>query len=115
MPKKALEGVKVVEWAGFVSGPYAAKLLADLGAEVIKIEKPKSGDEARMRGPFPDDKPHPERSGLFQYLNTNKIGISLNIESTKGRKIFKDLVEQADILIEDNSPNVVKEMGLDSD
>ncbi|MDY7033708.1 MAG: CoA transferase [Thermodesulfobacteriota bacterium] len=113
MPKKALAKVKVVEWAQFVSGPYCSKLLADLGAEVIKIEKPGTGDESRRRGPFPNDIPHPEKSGLFFYLNTNKRGITLNMENPAGRKIFKELIQEADILIEDHQPKVTEKHGLD--
>ena len=113
MAKKALAGVKVVEWGQFVSGPYCTKLLADLGAEVIKIEMPKFGDETRRRGPFLNDTPHPERSGFFFYLNTNKLGITLNIKSSKGQRIFKDLVKEADIIVEDNPPGKIKDLGLD--
>ena len=113
MPKKALANAKVVEWAQLVSGPYCSKLLADLGADVIKIEPPKIGDEARKRGPFPKDIPHSEKSGLFFYLNTNKRGITLNMECAEGREVFKDLIKDADILIENNPPQTVKKMGLD--
>ena len=113
MAKKALEGVKVLEYAQFVAGPYCSKLLADLGAEVIKIEKPGAGDEARRRGPFPGDIPHSERSGLFLYLNTNKMGITLNVETATGKGIFRELVRRSDILVEDKQPEVMKELGLD--
>lgn len=99
MEKRALQGVRVLECAEFVSGPYCSKLLADLGAEVIKIEKPGRGDVARMRGPFPGDRTHLEQSGLFLYLNINKLGITLDVE--KGRDIFFELVKRSDILIED--------------
>lgn len=99
MEKRALQGIRVLECAEFVSGPYCSKLLADLGAEVIKIEKPGEGDASRMRGPFPNDVAHPERSGLYLYLNTNKLGITLDME--KGRDIFFELVKISDILIED--------------
>src|SRR4030042_330019 len=113
MSTKALTGVKVLEYAGFVAAPYCAKLLADLGAEVVKIEKPVICDEARKWGPFPKDVPHSEKSGLFLYLNTNKVGITLNLETYTGREIFKKLVNSADILIEDNRPEVMRESGLD--
>ena len=63
----ALSGLKVLECGEFVSAPYCGKLLADLGADVIKVEKP-GGDSARKQGPFPQDIPHPEKSGLFLYL-----------------------------------------------
>ena len=112
MAKSAFEGVKVLEYAQFVSGPYCAKLFADLGAEVIKIEEPGSGDKARTRGPYPGDAPHAERSALFLYLNTNKKGITLDPKNEDGKKIFLDLVRWADILIEDNSPKVMEELGL---
>lgn len=111
MVEGALSDLKIVEYADFISGPFCAKLMADLGAEVIKVEPP-SGDKARRSGPFPSDVPHPERSGLFLYLNTNKLGITLNLKSTTGTKIFKELIKQADILIENYPPSVMKELGL---
>jgi len=113
MDEKVLTGVKVLEYANFIAGPYCGKLLADLGAEVIKIEKPVVGDEARQYGPFPDDLPHPERSGLFLYLNTNKLSITLNTEAATGAKILKELLKKSDIFIEDNPPTVMEELGLD--
>jgi crotonobetainyl-CoA:carnitine CoA-transferase CaiB-like acyl-CoA transferase len=113
MDEKALTGVKVLEYASFIAGPYCGKLLADLGAEVIKIEKPAVGDEARQYGPFPYDLPHPERSGLFLYLNTNKLSITLNVEAATGAKIFKELLKESDIFIEDNPPAVMESLGLD--
>ena len=99
MGKKALTGVKVLENSRMVAGPYCAKMLADFGAEVIKIEKPGVGDAARNREPFLDDIPHPERSGLFLYLNTNKLGVTLDMASQAGRNIFLELVKQTDILV----------------
>lgn len=96
-----------------VSGPYCGKLLADLGAEVIKIEGPGAGDEARRRAPFPNDIPHPEKSGLFLYLNSNKMGITLNPQTTTGMAIFKELVKGTDVLIEDNRPTATKGLGMD--
>ena len=93
-----LSGLKVVEYCEFVSGPFCTKMLADLGAEVIKIERPE-GDEARRRGPYLHDDPNPELSGLFLYHNTNKKGVTLNLESEKGREIFKELIKEADVLV----------------
>jgi len=115
MSKKALDGVKVLEFAEFVAGPYCSKLLADLGAEVIKVERPGAGDEARKKGPFPDDIPHQEKSALFLYLNTNKSGITLNLNSTTGKGIFKSLITDTDILIEDSYPERARELGIDFD
>lgn len=114
MKETALEGVKVIEYASLVVGPYCTKLLADLGARVIKIERP-GGDEARRRGPFPKDVPHPERSGLFLYVNTNKLGITLAPETSTGRKVFQALVEWADVLVEDTPPGAMAELGLTYD
>jgi CoA:oxalate CoA-transferase len=112
MPDKALSHLKVLELCNLVCGPYCTKLLADLGAEVIKIEQPGVGDKARQRGPFPNDIPHPEQSGLFLYLNTNKSSITLDIKTSKGRDILKQLIKQADIFVEDNPPRILKELGL---
>jgi crotonobetainyl-CoA:carnitine CoA-transferase CaiB-like acyl-CoA transferase len=113
MTETALAGVKVLEYARLVAGPYCTKLVADMGAEVIKIEPPNGGDEARRREPFLKDVPHPERSGLFFYLNTNKMGITLNLNTTTGREMFKELVKDADVLVEDHPPQAMAELGLD--
>jgi len=110
--EKALEGVKVLEFAGFVSGPYCSKLLADLGAKVIKVEEPGIGDEARRRGPYSGDISHLDRSGLFLYLNTNKLSVTLDPRTRTGRDIFLALVKWADILIEDKSPRQMQGLEL---
>ena len=113
MTQGALQGVRLLEYGQMVSAPYCAKLLADLGAEAIKIEQPPAGDPARARGPFPDDIPHPEKSGLFLYVNTNKLGITLDPHTPTGRLIFQRLVQQADVLIEDRPPGEMERLGLD--
>jgi len=113
MAKQALSGLKVVEYGQFISAPLCAKMLADLGAEVIKVEAPDTGDEARRYGPFPDDDPHPERSGMFLYLNANKLGITLNLKTATGKKIFLELIKEADIFVENNPPRVMEKLGLD--
>jgi CoA:oxalate CoA-transferase len=110
---KALAGIRVLEYCQMVAGPYCTKLLADLGAEVIKIEKPGVGDESRKRAPFLNDIPHPERSGLFLYLNTNKLGITLNIENSAGKKVFTELAKESDVLVEDTPPGMMRKLGLD--
>ena len=106
-----LAGMSVLEFGPGFSGAYCAKLLADFGAEVIKIESPE-GDPARGRGPFPEKKPHPEKSGLFIYLNTNKYGITLDCQTSEGREIFKNLVEKTDILVQTFPPARLSELGL---
>ena len=110
--KKALAGLRVVEYAGFVAGPYCAKLLADMGAEVVKVEEPAAGDDARRWGPFRGDAPHPEKSGLFLYLNTNKLGMTLNPRLATGREVFLRLAAASHIVIEDSPPGVMEELGL---
>ena len=107
-----LQGLRVVELGHFVSASYCARLLADAGADVIKVEGPE-GDEARRRGPFPDDLPDPNRSGLFLYLNANKQGITLDLRSSLGKKLFVDLLKDADVLVENNPPREMDELGLD--
>lgn len=111
---QALAGLRVLDYSQFVSGPYCTKLLADLGAEVIKIE-PLEGDEARRFPPFFQDTPDKEMSGLFLYLNTNKWGITLNLDTQTGKLLFRKLVKQADLLIENHSPGKMKQYGLDYD
>ena len=113
MDREALSGLKVLEYGEFICAPYCGKLLADLGAEVIKVEPPGLGDKARHWGPFPQDLPHPEKSGLFLYLNTNKLGVTLNLESAAGIKIFTELVKQVDVLVENNPPKEMEWLGLD--
>jgi crotonobetainyl-CoA:carnitine CoA-transferase CaiB-like acyl-CoA transferase len=111
--KGALTGIKVIELCQMVAGPFCTKLLADLGADVIKIEEPRLGDEARRKGPFLNNITDPERSGLFAYLNTNKLGITLNIEISAGKDILKELIREPEtILIEDKPPKLMSELGL---
>jgi CoA:oxalate CoA-transferase len=112
MNQAALAGVKVLEYCEMVCGPYCAKLLADLGAEVIKLERPVTGDEARSRGPFLYDIPHPERSGLFFYLNTNKYGVTLDPTVSAGKLLFLELVKWADVLVEDTAPGTMESLEL---
>ena len=97
---KVLDGVKVIEYGKLISAPFCAKIFADMGAEVIKIEQPCCGDDSRRMEPFMNDIPGLERSGLFQYLNMNKKGITLNPETATGRKILLQLLKGADVFIE---------------
>ena len=109
---KALAGVKIVEYGNLVTAPFCARILADLGAEVIKIEKPDCGDDSRRQEPFFKDIPAIERSGLFLYLNMNKLGVTLNLETETGRKIFSELLKKADIFVENNPPRKMMELEL---
>lgn len=113
MAKQALSWLKVVEYGEFIAAPYCTKLMADLGAEVIKVEEPSVGDRARHHGPFLNDIPHPERSGLFLNLNTNKLGITLNIRTATGNRVLQQLLKEADVFVESNPPQEMKALGLD--
>ena len=107
-----LRGLRVVEVGEMVAAPYCAKLLGDLGADVVKIERPGSGDPARQRGPFPDGHPDGEHSALFLYLNTSKRSIVLDLDSGNGADTFRRLVADADVLIEDRAPGTMAALGL---
>jgi CoA:oxalate CoA-transferase len=112
MSEGPLTGVTVVDLSHHIAGPYCTKLMAGMGAEVIKIERPGSGDPARSMGPFPDDVPDPEKSGTFLYLNTGKKGITLNLKTTTGVSILGRLVKKADVLVENFEPRVMPSLGL---
>jgi crotonobetainyl-CoA:carnitine CoA-transferase CaiB-like acyl-CoA transferase len=111
-----LLGFTVLELGEGVSAPYCGKLLADYGADVIKVEPPE-GDPARRHGPFPDDRtgvglPHPEKSALFLYLNTNKKGVTLDFSTASGARLLRRLVEEADVLVENQPPGRLEELAL---
>src|SRR5439155_13993270 len=91
----ALDQLQVLEVGSGVAAAYGAKLLADLGAQVIKIEPPGRGDATRARGPFPGSVPHPEKSGLFLYLNANTRGITLGLSRPRGREGIERLAARA--------------------
>ena len=109
---KALAGLRVLELGDMVAAPYCGKLLASLGADVVKIEPPKVGDSSRRRGPFPGDAPHPERSGTFLYLNTGKRSVTLAVDNPKGREMLAQLVAGAHVLIHDCPPSAAAARGL---
>ena len=92
----------VLELGDFIAVPYAGKLLADAGAQVIKIERPDSGDTSRLFGPFPGDETDPERSGLFAYLNRGKRGVALDLRSDSGRQLLNTLAASSDVILADS-------------
>ncbi len=112
LPNHALRDLRVVEYAEMVSGPMCGKMFADMGAEVIKVERPGRGDEARGHPPYPGDVPHPEKSGFFLYLNTSKKSLTLDPATLGGAEIFKRLIADADILIENMPPGHLANIGL---
>jgi CoA:oxalate CoA-transferase len=103
-----LRGVRVLDLTRVLAGPYATMLLADLGAEVVKVEEPGVGDEARRVGPFLDGV-----SAYFVSINRGKRGLTLNLKVEAGCRLFLDLVRQADILVENYRPGVMRRLGLD--
>lgn len=112
MGKKALSQLKVIDLSWNIAGPYCTKMLADSGAEVIKIEQPVIGDPSRQEGPFPNDEKNLDASGLFLYLNNNKKSITVDIKSKRGQEIIKELIKDADILVENFDPRVMASLGL---
>lgn len=113
MAGQTLSEVKVVDLTWYIAGPFCTKLFADFGADVLKIERPPDGDPARKIGPFLGDDPHPEKSLLFSHLNLNKKSVILDLKSANGRDTVKELVKDADILVENFSPGVMERFGLD--
>ena len=113
MTYSLLEGLRVLELGQFLSAPYCGKLLADMGAEVIKIEPPGTGDHARQYGPFLADDPHPERSGIFLYLNANKRGVTLDLGTPTGQGILRELVSRSDVLVHNLHPLEMDRLHLD--
>ncbi|OBI34810.1 CaiB/BaiF CoA transferase family protein [Mycobacterium colombiense] len=109
-----LAGLHIVEIASEISGPYAAKLLVDLGAEVIKIEPP-TGDPLRHWGPFASDIADPDRSGLFEYLNAGKHGATLDLSKAKDVAAARELIAQAHLLVDDSGPGTLEGCGLGVD
>ncbi len=107
--RKALEGIRVLDLTTFMSGPYASMVLGDLGAEVIKIEEPGSGDASRQIPPYF----HEGESLYYISLNRNKKGVTLNLNKEQGKSLFYGLAKKADILLENFRPGVTKKLGVD--
>ncbi len=110
-----LQGIRVLDLGTEVSGPFCAKLLADYGADVIKVEMPGQGDPARRMGPFVEDDPHPDKSIPFLYINTNKRGVTLDPRSDSGRELLDVLTQTADVVVENYSPSEAATLGLTYD
>ena len=108
--QQALENLTVLDLTRVVAGPYAGALLGDLGANVIKIEIPGTGDDARGYGPYENGE-----SMYYANLNRNKRGITLNMKTEKGKEVFLKLAEKADIVIENFRPGVMDKLGLGYD
>ncbi len=104
----ALAGVRVLELANFMAGPFCGMLLGDMGAEVIKVENPKVGDYTRETGPFVNGE-----SAGFMALNRNKKSITLNLKTDEGRALFRELAKTADVILENFRPGTMTDLGID--
>ena len=111
MAEGVFEGVKVLDLSQDIAGSFCARLLADYGADVIKVE-PSSGADLRRMGPFFKDDPHPEKSLFFLVMNLNKRSITLNIDTRDGRRLFRKLAEDADVVVESYKPGYLDGLGL---
>ena len=98
MSNTVLDGIRVLDLGDFASGPYCTRVLADLGAEVIKVEPP-TGDSARRYGPFPGDVEDPERSGLFLWLNYGKQSVTIDRDTAEGRTQLEALLADSDVAV----------------
>jgi crotonobetainyl-CoA:carnitine CoA-transferase CaiB-like acyl-CoA transferase len=108
----ALRGVRIIELAESVSGEYCGKLLADFGAELIKVERPGSGSPTRSMAPIMGGDGRVERSGLFAYLNTNKKSVALDLASQKDAERLHKMIAAADVVIDDHDEGWLKGAGL---
>lgn len=105
-----LENLKVLDLTRVLAGPYCTMLLGDLGADIIKIEMPKIGDDSRHFGPYQN-----EESAYFMSLNRNKKSMTLNLKSEEGRALLCDLVKKVDVIIENFRPGTMEKLGLGYD
>ncbi|MGH2371795.1 MAG: CoA transferase, partial [Chloroflexota bacterium] len=105
-----LAGLRVLELAIFMAGPYCGMLLADLGADVVKIENPDGGDFSRGSPPFVEGE-----SAGFLALNRNKRSLSLNLKHPQGREVLLRLAKDADVIVENFRPGTMHDLGIDYD
>jgi crotonobetainyl-CoA:carnitine CoA-transferase CaiB-like acyl-CoA transferase len=107
---KALEGIRVVDFSHFIAGPLATMILADMGAEVIKIEAPGRGDDLRRYPPLHPDLAH---GAPFLWTNRNKRSVALDLKSPEGLKVVRELIAKADVVVENFSTGVMERLGID--
>jgi crotonobetainyl-CoA:carnitine CoA-transferase CaiB-like acyl-CoA transferase len=109
-----LTGIKVIDLTEGVAGPYCTKLFADFGAEVIKVERPDTGDWTRHRGPFFKNRPGLENSLLFAYLNTNKRSVTLNLDTSFGQDVVRTLAKSSNVMVSGFPERHLRTRGLDA-
>ena len=105
---RPLEGIRVVDYSHFLAGPYVGRCLAALGAEVIKVERPGSGDAGRQHASVLDDR----SSGYFLQLNMGKRGVSVNMKDPRGKAFMERLCDSADVFVENYRPGALEKLGL---
>lgn len=108
--KGLLEGIVVLDLTRVLAGPYCGTLIADMGATVIKVENPTGGDDSRSMGPFING-----NSVYYANFNRSKLGCTLNLKTSEGKEIFKELVKKADVIIENYRPGTMEKLGLGYD
>jgi CoA:oxalate CoA-transferase len=106
-----LSGLLVLDLTRVLAGPYCTMLLADLGARVIKIEMPDTGDDARQIGPFVEDGKGGRTSAYFFSVNRNKESLALDLKNSDDRKAFEALINVADVMVENFTPGVLARLG----
>ena len=105
--KQALDNIKVLDLTRVLAGPYATMILADMGADVIKIEMPETGDDSRGYGPYVNNE-----SAYFMSINRNKRSMTLNLKSQKGKEIFLEIIKEMDVLVENFRPGTMEKLGF---
>lgn len=110
-----LAGVRIIDFGHVWAGPYCTATLADMGADVIKIESRHRIDIHRRQGPYVDKTPGLDNSGVWNAQNRNKRSVTLNLSTPEGKRLAKELVAQSDVVIENFAPGVMKRLGLDYD
>lgn len=115
MPYQTLTNIRVIDASTGIAGPYAGKMLADYGADVIKLELPAAPDFSREVGAFPDGVPHSEKSALYLHLNAGKRGVTLDPSTPEGKRMFAELAAQCDVVLESFRPGQMGRWGIGYD
>jgi crotonobetainyl-CoA:carnitine CoA-transferase CaiB-like acyl-CoA transferase len=108
----ALSQFRVLDLSRGVAGPYCTRFFAGFGAEVIKIERPGEGDSSRAAGPFPNDQPNRETSGLFMHLNGGKRSVTLDLSTATGAKLLREIAAECDLVVSSFRPASLERLGL---
>ncbi|MCP4753338.1 MAG: CoA transferase [Proteobacteria bacterium] len=110
MTNKPLSGIRVIDLTRVLAGPFCTMILKDLGAEVIKIEVPRTGDDSRQFGPFLD--PEKKKSAYFISINCGKKSVTLDLKTDQGGKVLADLIKKSDVLVENFRPGTLEHFGF---